>query len=77
MEGEELERLRVEIEEAADALRAKAAEVHQLTQRLEALTKDTPAWYAGTRAKVEVRATLEQAVELRRVREVLGERLGE
>jgi transposase-like protein len=42
----------------------------------EELTKDTPAWYASTRAKVEARAALEQAEELRRVLEELGERLG-
>jgi hypothetical protein len=29
------------------------------------LTKDTPAWYAGTRAKVEARAALEQSEEAR------------
>jgi hypothetical protein len=32
--------------------------------------------YAGTRARVEARAALEQAEELRRVLEELGERLG-
>ncbi len=45
----------------------------KLTKRLEELTKDTPAWYAGTRAKVDARAALEQAEELRRVLEVLEE----
>jgi hypothetical protein len=40
--------------------------------------KDTPAWYAGMRrARVEARAALEQAEELQRVPEELGERLGE
>ena len=37
----------------------------------------SPAWYAGTRARVEARATLQQAEELKRVLEELGERLGE
>jgi hypothetical protein len=44
----------------------------------ERLTEDAPAWHAGaTRARAEARATLEQAEELRRVLEELGERLGE
>jgi hypothetical protein len=38
---------------AAEALHAQAKEVQELTERLERLTKDTPAWYAGTRARVE------------------------
>jgi hypothetical protein len=41
------------------------------------LTTDAPAWYAGTRARVEAMAVLEQAEELRRELEELGERLGE
>jgi hypothetical protein len=41
------------------------------------LTEDTPAWYAATRARVEAKAALEQAEELGRVLEELGERLGE
>ena len=32
-------------------------------QELERLSKDTPAWYVGTRARVEARAALEQAEE--------------
>jgi hypothetical protein len=39
------------------------------------LAKDT-AWYAGTRARVEAKAELEQAEELRRELEVLGTRMG-
>jgi hypothetical protein len=34
---------RIKAEEAADALRAKAAEVHELAERLERLTQDTSA----------------------------------
>jgi hypothetical protein len=49
----------------------------KLTKRLEELTKDTPAWYAGMRARVEARAALEQAGVLGRLLEELGERLGE
>ena len=39
--------------------------------------RDAPAWYAATRARVEARAALEQAEELRRALEVLGERASE
>jgi hypothetical protein len=42
----------------------------------EELSADTSAWYAGTRAKVEARAALEQAEERGRALEELGERLG-
>ncbi len=48
-----------------------------MTERLEDLTEDTPAWYAATRSKVAAGATLEQAEELRRVLEEVGEQLGE
>jgi predicted YcjX-like family ATPase len=48
-----------------------------MAEELERLTEDTPAWYAATRAKVEARATLEQAEELRRVLDELGRRLEE
>jgi hypothetical protein len=41
----------------------------------EELSADTSAWYAGTRARVEARAALEQAEELRKVLEELGESL--
>jgi hypothetical protein len=34
---------RIKAKEAADALRAKAAEVHELAERLERLTQDTSA----------------------------------
>ena len=76
MDGEEIAKLYNRMQEATDALRAQAEEILGLSQRLEQLTKDTSAWYAGTRAKVEPRAALEQAEELRRVLEELGERLG-
>jgi hypothetical protein len=45
-----------------------------LIQRfLEPLAKETPGWYAGMRARVEVKAALEQAEELKQVLEELGE----
>jgi hypothetical protein len=37
--------------------------------------KDTPAWYAGTRARVEAKVTLEQTEEFALAMEELGERL--
>jgi hypothetical protein len=49
----------------------------QSRSRQQRLTALTPAWYAGARARVEARATLQQAEELRTVLEELGERLGE
>jgi hypothetical protein len=61
MDGEELAKLRGEIEAAANSLHAQAVEIHELTKRLETLSKDTPAWYAGMRDRVEARVALEQA----------------
>jgi hypothetical protein len=58
-------------QDAAHTLRPQAAELLEMTKQLERLTKDTPARYAGTRARVEARAALEQAEELRRVLEKL------
>jgi hypothetical protein len=49
----------------------------QSRSRQQRLTALTPAWYAGARARVEARATLQQAEELRTVLEELGERFGE
>jgi hypothetical protein len=40
-------------------------------------TQDTAAWYAGTRAKVEARATLGRAEDLWRVLEDVRERMKE
>jgi hypothetical protein len=73
MDGGDLVDLHNRTREAADNLQAKAAEIHELTKRLEELTKDTEAWYTATRARVEARATLDQAEEVRRVLEELGE----
>jgi hypothetical protein len=58
MEREELANLYGETKVAADVLHAKATEVLQLAERLERLTEDTPARYAGTRARVEARIVL-------------------
>ena len=60
MDGEEIAKLYNRMQEASDALRAQAEEILGLSQRLEQLTKDTPARYAGTRAKVEARRAREE-----------------
>jgi hypothetical protein len=76
MDGENLADLFDQTHDAARIFLRVAQEIDDLTERLEHRTKDTPAWYGGTRARVEARATLEQAEELRCVLEELGERLG-
>jgi hypothetical protein len=60
MDGKELADLYGSARYAAQALHARAEEVRELTKRLEELTKDSPAWYATTRAKVEARAAREE-----------------
>jgi hypothetical protein len=77
VDARELAKLYRETRTAAEALKAQITKVLKLAERLEELTKDTPSWYAGTRARVEARATMEQVQELRRALEELGERLGE
>ena len=54
-------------------LHARAEGGLELAEELDRLTEDTSAWYAGTRARVEARAALEE--DLRRVLEGMGERL--
>lgn len=41
MDGEYLAELHNRTQDAADTLHAQAAEIHELTERLEDLTKDT------------------------------------
>jgi hypothetical protein len=43
------------VRHTAQDLHAQAAEILDLTKRLEELTKDTPAWYVTTRAMAEAR----------------------
>ncbi len=73
-DGENLAGLYNQVREATDVLHANATEVLQLTQRIERLTKDTPAWYPGTRAKAEARrrVRMSEEEELSRVLEELG-----
>ena len=70
----EVGRLHVQMRQATDSLHTQAEEVYEVAKKIEDLTKDTEAWYATTRARVEARATLEQVEELRRVLEDLGEK---
>lgn len=77
MDGTELVDVIKRTQDATQDLHARAEEILEMTQEIERLTKDTPAWYAGTRARVDARAALEQAEEPRQVLEELEERLGE
>ena len=60
MDGEDVVELCDRTQDAARNLRAQAEELFELTQRLERPTKDTPAWYAGARARVEARRAGEE-----------------
>jgi hypothetical protein len=55
MDGESLAELYQRTQDATRRLKAEAAEILEMAQELERLTKDTPAWYASTRARVEAR----------------------
>jgi hypothetical protein len=46
-----------------------------MAKRIEELTKDTTIRYAGLRVKVEARAAFEQATDLRRALEEMGEEM--
>lgn len=46
--------------EASEALEVQAAEVLDLTKRIEELTEDTPGRYPGMRARVEAAETVRQ-----------------
>ena len=48
--GEDLLDLHKRTREATHTLQANATEILEQAKRLELLTKDTPAWYSGTRA---------------------------
>ena len=79
MDSEEqakLVRVYARANEAANALHTQATEVYEMGKELEELTKDTTIRYAGLWVRVEARAMLEQAEELRRVLEELTETTG-
>ena len=71
----ELVRLYVQMQEAADLLHTQATEVYEMAQEIEELTEDTTFRYTGLRARVEARAAFEQATDLRRALEEMGEEL--
>jgi hypothetical protein len=73
----ELVRLYIRLQRVTDSLHAKPDEVYEMGKELEDLTKETAIRYAGLRMRVEAKAALKQAEELRRVLEELGERLSE
>ena len=57
--------------EASEALEVQAAEVLDLTKRIEELTDGTPGWYTGMRTRVEAAETLRQTRVLVRTLEKL------
>ncbi len=57
---QELRDLHGRAREAAEALEVRAAEVLELTERIEALTGGTTGWYRGMRTRVEAAETLRQ-----------------
>jgi hypothetical protein len=69
----ELLEIRGRAREAAEALEARAAEVLELTKRIEDLTDGTPGWYPGMRARVEAAEALRQVRVLVRTLEGLDE----
>ena len=68
-------RLYIRADEEANALLVQAAEVYEMTKRIEDLTKDTTISYAGLRVRVEARSVWEQASDLRRELEEMGKEL--
>jgi hypothetical protein len=77
MDGEkqaELVRLYIQADEAANALHTQTSEVYEMARKLEELT-DTTARYATLKVRVEARAAFEQATDLRRALEEMGEQM--
>jgi hypothetical protein len=71
----ELVKLYVQLQEATDSLHTQAEEVYEMARKLEELTKDTTVRYATLKVRVEARAALEQAEDLRRALEEMGKEL--
>jgi len=71
----ELVRLYIRLQEAAGALHAQATEVYEMAKELEELTEDTSIRYTGLRVRVEARAAFEQASDLHRALEEMGEEM--
>lgn len=57
---QELRELHGRARKAAEALEVRAAEVLELTERIEALTGGTSGWYPGMRTRVEAAETARQ-----------------
>jgi hypothetical protein len=72
---EEFTRLHIQMRQATDSLHTQATEVYGMAKKLEELTEDTTIRYAGLRARVEARATWEQASDLRRALEEMGKQM--
>ena len=71
----ELVRLYIRLQEAADSLHTQATEVYDMARKLEELPEHTTISYAGLRARVEAKATWEQASDLRRELEEMGKEM--
>jgi len=72
---EEFVGLHIQLRRSIDALNTQTAEVYEMARKLEELTKDTTIRYATLRARVEARAAFEQATDLRRALEEMGEEM--
>jgi hypothetical protein len=72
---EELVGLHIQMRQAVEALNTQAEEVNKMAKRIEEPTKDNSIRYAGLRVKVEARAALEQAKDLRAALEELGKEM--
>jgi hypothetical protein len=71
----EFTRLHIRMRQATDTLHAQAAEVYEMAERIEELTKDTTIRYGGLWVKVEARAAFEQAKYLREALEEMGKQM--
>ena len=71
----EFVKVHIHLRQATDSLHTLAAEINQMCKELEALTKDTTIRYAGLPVRVQARATLEQAEDLREALEEMGEQM--
>jgi len=73
---EEFTTLHTRMRQATDSLHTQAQEVYEMARKLEDLTKDTTIRYATLRVRVEARrAAFEQATDLRRALEEMGEEM--
>ena len=72
--AEKLGEVRARALEASEAMEVQAAEVLDLTKRIEELTDGTPGWYPGMRTRVEAAEARRQAhVLVRTLRHLNGD----